>query len=298
VAVDAKHKLIAADDVTNEVTDFKQLANVALAAKANLAVKPAEVVADAGYYNAAEVDRCAEQGLTAYVPKADTSANTARGLYGKSRFRYDEKKDVYVCPAGGELTHRFNTYELGRELRCYRASGCKTCVLKKQCPRNPALRDQPDDHAGGERTPDGSDGGTDESAAVEVQVAEGTGRTSVWDDQAMVWVHALLTQGTGESTDGVEPDDSGLQPQTGAEPGELREIDGGGGSKSAAKRLNRGGRPLFSYVGEVILPDGYPDEPNLWKTKTGDLNFRTAGQTFSPPTTRTAPEFSHSLAIG
>ncbi len=30
VAVDAKHKLIAADDVTNEVTDFKQLANVAL----------------------------------------------------------------------------------------------------------------------------------------------------------------------------------------------------------------------------------------------------------------------------
>ena len=36
VAVDAKHKLIAADDVTNEVTDFKQLANVALEAKTNL----------------------------------------------------------------------------------------------------------------------------------------------------------------------------------------------------------------------------------------------------------------------
>ena len=88
VAVDAKHKLIAADDVTNQVTDFKQLAKVALAAKANLEIKQAEVVADAGYYNAAEVSRCAEQGLTAYVPKADTSANTARGLYGKSRFRY------------------------------------------------------------------------------------------------------------------------------------------------------------------------------------------------------------------
>ena len=38
MAVDAKHKLIAADDVTNQVTDYKQLANVALAAKANLAV--------------------------------------------------------------------------------------------------------------------------------------------------------------------------------------------------------------------------------------------------------------------
>jgi transposase len=140
VAVDAKHKLIAADDVTNEVTDFKQLANVALAAKTNLELKQAEVVADAGYYNAAEVSRCAEQGLTAYVPKADTSANTARGLYGKSRFRYEETKDVYVCPAGAELTYRFATYELGRELRYYRASGCRDCALKKQCTRNKANR--------------------------------------------------------------------------------------------------------------------------------------------------------------
>lgn len=140
LAVDAKHKLIAAEDVTNEVTDLKQLANVAMEAKANLEVKQAEVVADAGYYNTAEVSRCAEQGLTAYVPKADTSANSARGLYGKSRFKYDEQKDVYVCPAGAELTHRFNTYELGRELRYYRASGCQGCALKKQCTRNKANR--------------------------------------------------------------------------------------------------------------------------------------------------------------
>jgi transposase len=136
MAVDAKHKLIAAADVTNQVTDYQQLANVALAAKANLELKSAEVVADAGYYNAAEVSRCAEQGLTAYVPKADTSANSAQGLYGKSRFKYDGQKDVYVCPAGAELTYRFNTYELGREIRYYRASGCAGCALKPQCTRN------------------------------------------------------------------------------------------------------------------------------------------------------------------
>jgi len=46
VAVDAKHKLIAADDVTNEGTDYQQLANVALVAKANLALTKTEVVAD------------------------------------------------------------------------------------------------------------------------------------------------------------------------------------------------------------------------------------------------------------
>ena len=140
IAVDSKHKLIAAEDVTNEVSDVGQLAGVALAAKANLAIKQAEVVADAGYYNASEVNRCVAQGLTPYIPKADTSANTARGLYGKSQFQYDATKDVYVCPAGGTLTYRFATHELGRELKYYRASGCNQCPLKSRCTRNKANR--------------------------------------------------------------------------------------------------------------------------------------------------------------
>ena len=140
LAVDAKHKLIAAADVTNAVSDTQQLANVALAAKANLEIKRAEVVADAGYYNAAEVSRCVEQNLTPYVPKADTSAHTARGLYGKSQFKYDPRNDVYVCPAGSTLTYRFATYELGRELKYYRASGCKQCAIKSRCTRNKANR--------------------------------------------------------------------------------------------------------------------------------------------------------------
>lgn len=140
LAVDAKNKLIAAEDVTNEVTDINQLASVALEAKATLELKHTEVVADTGYYNASEVSRCVEGGITPLIPKADTSANTARGLYGKSKFNFDGDKDVYVCPAGGELTYRFSTYELGRELRYYRARGCKECVLKSQCTRNKANR--------------------------------------------------------------------------------------------------------------------------------------------------------------
>ncbi len=140
IAVDARHKLIAADEVTSEETDLRQLADVALAAKANLEIERADVVADTGYYNASEVSRCVDHGLTPYIPKADTSADTARGLYGKSRFQYDAGKDVYVCPAGAELTYPFSTDELGRELRYYRASGCKDCALKKQCTRNKANR--------------------------------------------------------------------------------------------------------------------------------------------------------------
>ena len=140
VAVDAKHKLIAAADVTNEGADYQQLANVALEAKANLELIQAEVVADAGYYNAAEVSRCIEHGITPFIPKSDTSANTKLGLYGKSQFQYNALKNEYLCPAGASLTYRFSTFELGRELQYYRATGCKTCALKSRCTRNKANR--------------------------------------------------------------------------------------------------------------------------------------------------------------
>ena len=136
LAVDAKHKLIAADDVTNDVNDLHQLADVALDAKANLEIQQAEILADTGYYNTSQVGRCLDHGLTPFIPKSDTSANTARGLYGKSQFKYDALRDIYVCPAGAELTYRFTTWEQDREIKYYRASTCNHCPLKTRCTRN------------------------------------------------------------------------------------------------------------------------------------------------------------------
>jgi transposase len=136
MAVDSKNKLIAAAELTNDVSDYRQLADVALEAKEVLEIQKAEVLADSGYYSAAEVSRCEEAGLTPFIPKVDTSTNTARGLFGKSQFRYDAAKDLYVCPAGVELTYRFSTHELGRDIRYYRTSQCSRCALKAQCTRN------------------------------------------------------------------------------------------------------------------------------------------------------------------
>jgi hypothetical protein len=62
--------------------------------------------------------------------------------------------------------------------------------------------------------------------------------------------------------------------------GELREIDASGGGESAAKCLNRAAAPVFPPASYWILPDGCPHEPDLWKEKTGDPNFRTAEETF------------------
>jgi hypothetical protein len=127
-----------------------------------------------------------EHGITPFVPKADTSANTARGLYGKSQFKYDAAKDVYVCPAGQELTYRFDTYELGREIKYYRTNRCKTCALKTPLH---AEQGQPHHHPRGQRAPDGSDGPADAGPAGKVQAAKDPGRASFRHHQALVWLH-------------------------------------------------------------------------------------------------------------
>lgn len=83
VAVDEKHKLIVEHEVTQAVTDQHQLVPMAARAKQTLGTEKLEVVADMGYYDGAEVQKCEAQGLTVYIPKRQTSANTKLGLFGK-----------------------------------------------------------------------------------------------------------------------------------------------------------------------------------------------------------------------
>ena len=140
IAVDEKHKLIVAHDVTNAVTDRDQLGSMAETAKATVGAETLTVVADMGYYHGAEVKKCEAQGIVAYVAKPNTSANTKLGLFGKERFRYDAAADVYRCPAGEALTYRFSTVEQGRSIRTYSTAACSTCALKPQCTRNKESR--------------------------------------------------------------------------------------------------------------------------------------------------------------
>jgi hypothetical protein len=135
MAVDSKHKLIIANDVTNDTGDRDWLSPMALQAKAVLGCS-FDAVADVGYYHGEEVKTCLEAGITPYVARPITSANQKLGLFSKDDFTYDGATDTYRCPAGERLTFRFATVELGRHIRYYATSACKTCPLKPQCTRN------------------------------------------------------------------------------------------------------------------------------------------------------------------
>src|SRR6266571_3417447 len=134
--LDEKHQLIVEHEVTNDPTDHAHLAEMALRAKETLGVEQLEVVADMGYYDGAQVKRCAQAGITAYIPKPITSVNRKRGLFIKQDFVYDEAKDCYRCPQGEELTYRYESFEQGRQIRYYTTSKCLTCPIKHRCTTN------------------------------------------------------------------------------------------------------------------------------------------------------------------
>ena len=135
-AVDAKHKLIVAEDVTNAAADRDQLSPMASAAQEVLGGATPVVVADRGYYHGAEIKRCLEAGMAPLVPRPLTSANQPLGLFTKDDFVYDSVSDSYRCPAGQSLSYRSTTLELGRTIKNYRTSACGRCALRPRCTRN------------------------------------------------------------------------------------------------------------------------------------------------------------------
>lgn len=134
-AVDSKHQLIIANDVTNDPGDRDWLSPMALQAKEVLGCT-FDTVADVGYYHGEEVKTCLAAGITPYVPPPITSANQKLGLFSKDDFTYDRATDTYQCPAGERLTFRFATVELGRHIRYDATSACRACPLKQRCTRN------------------------------------------------------------------------------------------------------------------------------------------------------------------
>jgi hypothetical protein len=106
--VDAKHKLIADFKVTQKPNDLGQLAPMALRVKKLFGDKAFEVLADKGYYQAKDLKKCTENGITVYVTKQTYANGTKDQAFYSDQFKYDPTKNVYLCPAEKEL-HYYQT---------------------------------------------------------------------------------------------------------------------------------------------------------------------------------------------
>ena len=133
-AVDAKHGLIAAFDLTNDCNDQCQLLPMAEKAKATLEAENLTVVADVGYSNGEQGEACAAGGITAVVPRQKTSNPKGTQLFSREAFSYNAKDDSWTCPAGEKLT--LSHVSRDNQAKCYKTKACGGCALKPRCTKS------------------------------------------------------------------------------------------------------------------------------------------------------------------
>jgi hypothetical protein len=96
---------------------------------------PSRLAGDAAYGTGLLVGWLRRQGIEPHVPVLDGEKpkTKAQGLFGRTDFAFDPARDVYVCPAGHDMTTSGHVVPGG--LRQYRAKAttCGPCALKARC---------------------------------------------------------------------------------------------------------------------------------------------------------------------
>jgi transposase len=137
VAVDAKHHLIVEPEVVQSANDRGQLSHMSISAKEALQVEKLQVVADAGYHEADQLEACEKQNITTYVPdtgKCSGKSRNGKTVFPKEKFVYDPTTDTYRCPAEQTLSPGAVSNNKGKDRIIYRNyKACRHCALKSQC---------------------------------------------------------------------------------------------------------------------------------------------------------------------
>ncbi len=121
-AVDTKHQLIIAHEVTTQRNDHTSLQAMASQAQQTLGSATMTVVADTGYRNGEQAQACEAKGITPMVPMQQPSQTQVAGAYPKTLFAYDAARDTYRCPAG-EVLKRYRR-ERRAKIDYYCSSAC------------------------------------------------------------------------------------------------------------------------------------------------------------------------------
>lgn len=133
-AVDTKHHLIVAHEVTNFGHDRTQLVPMGRSAQAAMGGGEITVLADRGYFNGDQVLACEGTGVLPCIPKIDTSGKAGSDQFTREDFVYEPAADHYTCPAGQILAKGAVRSDRRDDIDHYRnLSACLTCALKPRC---------------------------------------------------------------------------------------------------------------------------------------------------------------------
>ena len=128
IAVDEKHGLIVTSDVVSENSDSNQFAVQVGHANEILEGKCKTACADAGYADTEELKKVDAQNIKVIVPSQRQASQKDFGPFDKERFKYDAKKDSYICPEGNMLTYnRSNNHHKVKIYTIPKSGVCKRC---------------------------------------------------------------------------------------------------------------------------------------------------------------------------
>jgi transposase len=141
--IDLKHAVIMDVEATTAVRQAEVTAQRVMLDRTQqrFGIWPERLAADTGYGSAENLAWLVhEKGIEPHIPVFEKSARTD-GVFSKSDFTFDHKRDAYICPGGKELKRYRRSFATPRDsigadgMMRYRAttSDCGTCSLKERC---------------------------------------------------------------------------------------------------------------------------------------------------------------------
>lgn len=142
-AVDSESRLITADGVTSNPSDNAQLVPMVKAHKENTGTASGTAAADAGYSGGKNLRDSEDAGYEPYIPQKENldapreKKESGVEKFGRGKFKYEEDKDAYRCPAGKLLEfhhHKIDDKATGEvKIRVYKCSECTSCGVRHRC---------------------------------------------------------------------------------------------------------------------------------------------------------------------
>lgn len=130
--VDEKNKLFTTFEVINNSADQGQLFNMSNKAKKIYNVETLEVLADKGYFEGKDIEKCEMENIVTYVSKPDYSNGIGDARYFIGKFKYNAQSDTYICPEGQVLPCR--TKKVDAKFKEYiNSEACSKCLNREKC---------------------------------------------------------------------------------------------------------------------------------------------------------------------
>lgn len=125
IVVDEENGLIVNSDVVSENNDLNQFDEQINQANEAMGKECKAACGDSGYADTNRLEKIDKQNIKVVVPSQRQASEKKAGPFSKENFRYDSKKDCYICPEGQVL--KYSHFDICKKHKCYQITDKSIC---------------------------------------------------------------------------------------------------------------------------------------------------------------------------